>query len=359
MNRTQRIARVRALFAPSDDPYAGGDLGNACRLGFVLWVIATLFTWVLLPISPPDEAIGGAGWAVAFLTTGLGLVGAREMKRERLSWDAMLVTSYVAIAQIAVMTWLAGGNGTPYAELYLLAALYAGALHPPRRLLGIIAALVAANAAPLAYDGATAEVVGQVGLRVVLLCAAALLCSAVMRTIRAQRINLRERGDVAERLARVDELTALPNRRAFVEGLTTEIARARRFSSPLSLVVADLDSFKQINDTFGHQAGDECLRAVAEVLRSTLRQYDTCFRWGGDEFALLLPETKADEAEVVCRRVATAVAACIAPNGEPLAITCAPAELADSMTPDDLLAVADAALLERKNGPGLRLAHSA
>jgi diguanylate cyclase (GGDEF)-like protein len=237
--------------------------------------------------------------------------------------------------------------------------LYAGALHPPRRLLGVVAAIAVASTAPLAYDGATPERVGQVGLRVVLLCAMGLLASAVMRTVRAQRVNLRNRSDAAEREARIDELTKLHNRRAFVEALAVEISRAQRFDSPLSLVVADLDDFKRINDTFGHPAGDKCLRDVADVLRDTLRQYDACFRWGGDEFALVLPETTAIDAEIVCRRAAAAIAGCIDPAGEPLRITCAPAQLTDGMTGDDLVAAADAVLLERKNGRGLRLAHSA
>jgi diguanylate cyclase (GGDEF)-like protein len=187
----------------------------------------------------------------------------------------------------------------------------------------------------------------------------ALLAAGLMENVREQRIGLRTRREEAERLARIDELTELPNRRAFAEALAVEIARAQRFDSPLSLVVADLDGFKAINDLHGHPAGDVCLRAVADVLRATLRRYDACFRWGGDEFALLLPETMQDEAEIVCRRIAVAVAGRTQPDGRPLRITCAPAQLVEGMDGDTLVAAADAEMLERKRGPGLRLARSA
>ena len=170
-----------------------------------------------------------------------------------------------------------------------------------------------------------------------------------MRTVRAQRVNLRNRSDLAEREARADALTGLPNRRAFGEAIEVEMSRAKRFDAPLSLIVADLDGFKEINDRHGHQAGDACLRTVADVLRGTLRQYDACFRWGGDEFALLLPETALADAEVVCRRATAAVAGARTPDGEPLSITCAPAQLGEGMDGDDLVAAADLRLLERKS----------
>ena len=359
MTTGDRSLRVRAFFARADDPYAGGELPIACRLGAVLWVIATVLTVLLLPVSPPDEPVGAWGWIVAAATLALGVAGAHRMHVVRISWDGLYVTSYLAIGQVALLQWLSGGVGSPYAELLLLTTLYAGALHPPRRLLGVLGATALALAAPFAYDTATAEQVGGAALRMVLLTAVAMLAAGLMRNVRAQRVGLRNRSDQAEREARIDELTGLPNRRAFVEALRVEISRARRFGSPLSLVVGDLDAFKAINDTYGHPAGDATLCTVADVLRSSLRQYDACFRWGGDEFALVLPATDAPEAEGVCHRLTAAVAACAGPDGLPLRITCAPAQLGDAMTEDELLAAADAVLLERKSQPGLRLAHSA
>src|SRR5204862_6949646 len=96
----------------------------------------------------------------------------------------------------------------------------------------------------------------------------------------------------ANALARVDPLTGLGNRRAFEESMATEIARSRRHESPLSLLICDLDQFKKINDAYGHLAGDNCLRQVADALRNELRGADVCFRWGGDEFVVVLPAPK-------------------------------------------------------------------
>ena len=146
----------------------------------------------------------------------------------------------------------------------------------------------------------------------------------------------------------MDELTELPNRRAFTEALDAALASPRDAGRPVSLVVADLDAFKQVNDTFGHQAGDACLAAVAEALRSVLREGDACFRWGGDEFALVLEGTDLPKAEGVCRRVAEAVAERQAPDGAPLRITCAAAQLAPGMTADELISAADGEMLARK-----------
>jgi diguanylate cyclase (GGDEF)-like protein len=359
MSRRERRERVRSFFARADDPYAGGEIATACRLGAVLWVIATGVSILLMPVSPPDAAIGDWGWLAAAATLAVGVDGARRMRSGRMSWEGLYVSSYLAIAQIALLQWLSGGTGSPYAELFLLTALYAGALHPPRRLVGILAVTAIAIAAPLVYSTGTAAQAGGAGLRVLLLSAVALLAAGLMRSVRAQRIGLRHRSDQAEREARIDALTELPNRRAFVEALGVEISRAQRFGSPLSLVVADLDAFKTINDTHGHPAGDACLRTVAEVLRSSLRQYDACFRWGGDEFALLLPDTGLVEADAVCRRATAAVAARTAPDGSPLRITCAPAELLEGMSGEELVAAADAVLLGRKGSPRLRLAATA
>ncbi|MFC4424961.1 sensor domain-containing diguanylate cyclase [Deinococcus navajonensis] len=96
--------------------------------------------------------------------------------------------------------------------------------------------------------------------------------------------------------ARTDVLTGLPNRRAFTEALDAEVANARRYGTALSLLLADVTRFKAINDTLGHAAGDRALVQVAEVLRVCLRAGDHVFRWGGDEFALLLPHTTLEGA---------------------------------------------------------------
>jgi diguanylate cyclase (GGDEF)-like protein len=104
-------------------------------------------------------------------------------------------------------------------------------------------------------------------------------------------------------LSHTDALTGLLNRRAFMEGLDRERARHRRFPRPLTLVYLDLDNFKNINDTHGHAAGDELLRAVAQALSASVRDVDSAGRLGGDEFAILMPETDGDSAKLAVTKV--------------------------------------------------------
>ncbi len=100
-----------------------------------------------------------------------------------------------------------------------------------------------------------------------------------------------------------DPLTGLYNRRLFGESFEKELNRARRYTQPLSLVILDLHRFKEVNDKHGHPRGDEVLRATATTLRKALRTSDSAFRIGGDEFALLLPQTDAQQALALSRRV--------------------------------------------------------
>ncbi|MBI4446990.1 MAG: diguanylate cyclase [Acidobacteria bacterium] len=106
-----------------------------------------------------------------------------------------------------------------------------------------------------------------------------------------------------ESKARTDGLTGLFNHRYFHDRMEEEISRARRKHYGLSVVMLDVDHFKSINDTWGHRAGDEVLRRVASLLRSTTRQMDVTARYGGDEFVLVLPETNADQAQVLFKRI--------------------------------------------------------
>ncbi len=100
-----------------------------------------------------------------------------------------------------------------------------------------------------------------------------------------------------------DELTRLYNRRALEEFGPKEAARAQRYEHSLSVVLIDIDNFKQINDIYGHQAGDNVLRAIGKILRIETRQNDYSFRYGGEEFLVLLPETKLDQAQIVAEKL--------------------------------------------------------
>ncbi len=104
-------------------------------------------------------------------------------------------------------------------------------------------------------------------------------------------------------LSMTDELTKLYNRRHFYEVLEIEMDRSRRFNRPLSLIILDIDRFKEVNDKFGHKSGDSVLKSLARTMTLNLRKTDALFRYGGDEFAVILPETGCSKAKDVIERL--------------------------------------------------------
>ncbi len=118
-----------------------------------------------------------------------------------------------------------------------------------------------------------------------------------------QQLALLDANEKLERLATHDPLTGVKNRRAFGEKLDEEWSRARRYGTPLSLVMLDVDKFKQFNDSFGHPAGDVVLKRVASVLMAAIRATDFLARYGGEEFVLILPNTDAEGALILANRL--------------------------------------------------------
>ncbi len=101
----------------------------------------------------------------------------------------------------------------------------------------------------------------------------------------------------------IDEVSSVYNRRYFHQVLKDEFHRARRYGAPLSLMILDIDGFKGINDTYGHMEGDIVLRKLGRLLKDSTRQADAVCRYGGDEFALVLPQTSADDARIMAERI--------------------------------------------------------
>ena len=110
-----------------------------------------------------------------------------------------------------------------------------------------------------------------------------------------------------EYLARFDPLTCIANRRHFVEMAEAEMARSSRYGKPLSILMVDIDRFKEINDAYGHPAGDRVLQSLCATCKIVLRAFDIVGRWGGDEFAILLPETPPVTAAQVAERLRGAI----------------------------------------------------
>jgi diguanylate cyclase (GGDEF)-like protein len=160
--------------------------------------------------------------------------------------------------------------------------------------------------------------------------------------------------EAVERQAATDELTGLANVRAFLSTLDRELERGRRFDTQLALIMLDIDDFKPVNDSYGHQQGDEVLAQVAAVVRDQTRELDTAARYGGEELAVILPQTDASGAELVAERMRAAVESRQVPRvgGKgALKVTASfgVAGMPDSaLDRDGLIAAADAALYAAK-----------
>ncbi|MBO9662101.1 diguanylate cyclase [Dokdonella sp.] len=167
-------------------------------------------------------------------------------------------------------------------------------------------------------------------------------------------LSIRHERDVAHRLAEHDALTGVLNRRAILARLRAGFLQARETEEPLSLLFLDLDHFKQVNDTYGHHVGDQCLRALVGPILSEMRQGDALGRYGGEEFLVVLPGAAAANAEVVAERIRKRVEdMALLVSGRRIGVTLSigiAALDADVLTPNDLIERADAALYRSKSG---------
>ncbi len=155
-----------------------------------------------------------------------------------------------------------------------------------------------------------------------------------------------------ETLAIVDSLTGLFNRRRFESLLSNEFKKAIRYQHPLSCMMIDIDHFKEVNDTFGHQAGDLALREVAQMIQASIREVDTPARWGGEEFVVLSPNTPKENALRAADRILRSMAAhkFSGIGGRKLSVSIGLAGIPDPLidTTERLIHAADTAMYEAK-----------
>ena len=152
-----------------------------------------------------------------------------------------------------------------------------------------------------------------------------------------------------ERLTLTDALTGVGNRRKLDEDIAREVSRVRRYGGKLSFLIADVDHFKIVNDTFGHEIGDSVLRTVAQALHANVRDTDLVARYGGDEFCVVMPGTGRSDAQAVAKRIQARLEQTIAPSlGKAVHVSMGVAQLEDDESADSLLHRADRALLRAK-----------
>jgi diguanylate cyclase (GGDEF)-like protein len=349
MSSTSRLEALRRLPREPAAFYAITDMDFARRVGGALWIFGALVIALMLPFAPPTQHVGDSGWAAAAGVVVLCAASAVPLLRwpDRVSPDALLVMSFLAAGTLTFMVWI---GGHAYAPVFMIPVMYASAVHPPRRVLAVFAAVGIGLVAPLLYDGWEAELAGETLAQLLLWFSLALATMLFAATMKLERVDLLADEQEASQLARRDPLTGLGNRRAFDEALERVAAGARRTDRPLSLVIADIEAFKSVNDTYGHLEGDRCLREVAAVLAATVRPSDACYRWGGDEFAVILPSTDAEQAGAVVERVAQAVAERVAYRGaEPMQLRYGVAEIQPDMDAAELVAAADLALMAARS----------
>jgi diguanylate cyclase (GGDEF)-like protein len=284
-----------------------GEGGGGVLVGVTVWLYATTlaaFTLISGPFAAPGwiAMVGGAVVGYVLFPRWLALAGA--------GWYGLLVIGLAAVLGAHAWTPLDGfAPASAYAELDRGSVLRSAA-------------------AAVALSALTFSVIAWVVDR------------------------WRDREARYQRLASTDALTGLTNRRVFLEQATRELARSRRYGSPLALILVDLDHFKLVNDRHGHLAGDDVLIHAARTLAGELRDVDVIARHGGEEFAILLPETDAAGAAGVAERSRRRLAeTSVAIDGVAVRVTASMgvASGVGAGTLDELLRRADAALYRAKD----------
>lgn len=163
-----------------------------------------------------------------------------------------------------------------------------------------------------------------------------------------QSIDLPEDIEALQHLAATDPLTGVANRRGGEKHIANEISRAKREKRPLSCILVDIDRFKAVNDTFGHQAGDQLLRDISALLRRTVRAYDILVRWGGEEFLVVLPGVGLETARMLADRLRVAVESLDTHGIGPVTVSAGAAEFENDYDFASTLRTADRRLYQAK-----------
>jgi diguanylate cyclase (GGDEF)-like protein len=310
------------------------------RLAGVLFLVGSLAS---IPVNqlfePGVEAHMHLITAVGVLSGGLCLVLPWDRFAER--W--LHVVPVIAVLEVLLTMWGVGRQAHAYAWFLVFIVVFAAFAFDNRH---VIAAHVGLSAAAAAYPALLVDG----GLRQNRI-AETLVAVPILLVAAAVVVHLRERLSAAVDAladdAYSDALTGVGNYRLLESRLAYEVTRHRRNGRPLSVVVLDLDGFKEVNDTLGHPVGDRLLREVADVLRATVRDQDTVVRQGGDEFCVLAPETSGSEAEALANRVKLALRRLVA-NGEPLSASAGHATFPDDASSGEVL-LAHADLEQRRD----------
>ncbi|MDB5564236.1 MAG: diguanylate cyclase [Tardiphaga sp.] len=308
------------------------------------------------------------GGALLLLASSLGAMGISQFYHRKVAWQPYLTIIAVSVVAIAVFTlwhddmpirtlvYSLGQSLTMAMTLPLVLSRRDDGGNPGARMAGAIALLVITvhavrSGAGLLQIGGAMTLTDFNSFQAVMVLLLVFLSMAWNFGFLLMAIDALRR-EVAD-LALVDDLTGVANRRHLLQRLTEQCALSLRTEKPFALLAIDLDGFKEINDGFGHAAGDACLRRFTAMAQTKLRPGDLFARSGGDEFCVVLPATALHEGAIIARRIIEACrddAAACAPGDIPVAASIGVAQWQPSIgnLPERLIASADQALYRAK-----------
>jgi diguanylate cyclase (GGDEF)-like protein len=320
------------------------------RLGFGIFLAETFVVASYLALTPrgPHRSIL---WVVAACWLVLALVGmSLAPVVASKPWCVTYSVTWTALSAfgVAMVAMLDGGMNSPILILLFLPLIYGTLMFTPQAAGICGVAALAALALVALVDRHMATSPG----RSFLLFAALVGASVLTVAAAVNRTHIEEHKDELQaalaEMAAIDELTGCAVRRVLRQRMEEEITRSGRNGSPLSLLMVDVDQFKSVNDTYGHVVGDHILASVGSVLRHSVRGFDLVSRIGGDEFALLLPDTDVPSAVAVAERIRRDLPSAVE---VPVTLSIGVGGLDRSMpTAEHLLDNADCALYQVKRG---------
>jgi diguanylate cyclase (GGDEF)-like protein/putative nucleotidyltransferase with HDIG domain len=348
------VARLNGRFpwAAPDETAGYEPTSPAVRARALAWLFTTGPTLALVTLALPNTpgtneagiaALVGVGYLAAAVIAILG--------RRLGSWGLSLLAALGTLLITGAIYFQ--GNEDSYGYFYLWVTLYAFYFEPRTWAFGHLALIAMAFAAVLAIE----QPANPLELWLVTL-GSLLIAGLLIRALRDHVSHLVRRLADA---ARTDPLTLLLNRRGFEERFDVELARARRGGRPLSILLGDVDHFKKVNDRLGHEAGDDALRRLSAVVEASRREIDTAARIGGEEFALVLPDTDEHGADRFAGRLRAAVRSAFEEQPVPLTMSFGIATFpVHGKTRESLLRAGDQALYAAKGlGRDRSAVHSA